>query len=518
MRLLELVEASHRVAATRARREKVAALAELLARLEPAEAAIGVACLSGEVLGGRIGVGPAALHQALAATRPGAPGPTLLEVQAELDLVRAARGPGSGEERLRRLGGLFARSSEVERDFLARWILGELRQGALEGVMEEALARAASVPLALVRRAAMLAGDLVAVGSAALTEGEAGLARFAFTLFRPLQPMLAGSAEDAAEALGELGRAALEYKLDGARIQAHKSGSDVRVFSRLLNDVTPALPEIVEAVRALPARELVLDGEVLALRPNGKPWPFQVTMRRFGRKLDVAALARELPLSVSFFDLVQRDGEALFDRPASERFAALEDALGGAMLVPRLVTDDVDRAEAFLAEALEHGHEGIMAKALDAPYAAGRRGKAWLKVKRPHTLDLVVLAAEWGNGRRQGWLSNLHLGARDEERGGFVMLGKTFKGLTDELLQWQTKELLARELGREGHVVHVAPELVVEIAFGDLQASARYPGGLALRFARVKRYRPDKRAADADTIATARALHERDRPKASEGT
>jgi DNA ligase-1 len=356
----------------------------------------------------------------------------------------------------------------------------------------------------------MLAGDLVAVGSAALVEGEAGLARFAFTLFRPLQPMLAGSAEDAGEALGELGEAALEHKLDGARVQAHKSGADVRIFSRLLNDVTGALPEIVESVRDLPARELVLDGEVLALRPDGKPHPFQVTMRRFGRRLEVEALRAELPLSVSFFDLVYRDGAALFDRPAAERFAALDDALGGGPLViPRLVTASVDEAETFLAGALERGHEGIMAKALDAPYEAGRRGKAWLKVKRPHTLDLVVLAAEWGSGRRRGWLSNLHLGARDEERGGFVMLGKTFKGLTDELLAWQTRELLAREVMRDAHVVHVRPELVVEIAFGDLQASARYPGGLALRFARVKRYRPDKSAAEADTIRTVRELHER---------
>ncbi len=509
MLLSELVSTSRAVGATAARREKVARLAELLARLAPDEAAIGIACLTGEVLGGRIGVGPALIHQVLATTGAGPGGLTLHEVQAELDALRAASGAGSSAERARRLGALLSRTTEPEREFLARLILGELRQGALEGVMEEALAKAAGVSVAAVRRAAMLAGDLVRVGAAALSGGEAALARFSLELFRPVQPMLAGSAEDAGQALAEIEQAALEYKLDGARVQVHKSGSDVRVFSRLLNDVTHACPEIVELARALSARELVLDGEAIALRRDGKPHPFQTTMRRFGRKLEVASARAELPLSVFFFDALQRDGETLIDRPAAERFAALGEAVPAPLVVPRIVTASVEEAEAFLAQALERGHEGVMAKALDAPYEAGRRGKSWLKVKPAHTLDLVVLAAEWGHGRRSGRLSNLHLGARDAEGGGFVMLGKTFKGLTDELLEWQTKELLARELAREGHVVHVKPELVVEIAVNELQASPRYPGGLALRFARVKRYRPDKRPEDADTIATVRTLHER---------
>jgi len=309
-----------------------------------------------------------------------------------------------------------------------------------------------------------------------------------------------------ADALARLGTAALEWKLDGARVQVHKAGGDVRVFTRNGNDVTAAVPEIIDAVRGLPARELVLDGEAIALAPGGAPQPFQVTMRRFGRKLDVDALRAELPLSVFFFDVLRLDGESLVERPARERFAALAGALPSGLIVPRLVTRDAAAAQAFYAEALARGHEGVMAKALDAPYEAGSRGAAWLKVKRAHTLDLVVLAAEWGHGRRRGWLSNLHLGARDPA-GGFVMLSKTFKGLTDELLEWQTRELLAREIGRDDHTVYVRPELVVEVAFNDVQASPQYPGGLALRFARVKRYRADKRAEDADTIDTVRAIY-----------
>ncbi len=509
MLLSEIVAVSREVSATASRREKVARLAESLARLAPEEAAIGIACLTGEVLGGKIGVGPALVHEVLARSDAGPGALTLREVQAELEGIRCLSGAGSLAARAARLAALFSRALEPEREFLARWILGELRQGALEGVMEEALAKAARVPLASLRRAAMLNGDLVRVGTLALAGGEPALADLALELFRPVQPMLAGSAEGTAQALEELGRAAFEYKLDGARVQVHRSGDEVRVFTRLLNDVSPACPEIVDLVRALPARELVLDGEVLALRPDGRPHPFQVTMRRFGRKLEVERARAELPLSVSFFDLLRCDGETLIDRPAEERFRALGQVLPPALVIPRLVTASTDEAERFLARALEHGHEGLMAKSLDAPYEAGRRGKSWLKVKPAHTLDLVVLAAEWGHGRRQGFLSNLHLGARDPERGGFVMLGKTFKGLTDELLAWQTRELLARAIAREGHVVHVWPELVVEIAVNELQASPRYPGGLALRFARVKRYRPDKRAEEADTLERVRALHER---------
>jgi DNA ligase-1 len=514
MQFAELVAVSGAVAETSARKEKVARLAELLGRLAPEERGIGIAYLSGEVPSGKLGVGPALVWECLGSTAAGTGSVELLELQAQLAAMREMRGAGSSAARGTALRALFGRLTQPEREFLGRLIVGELRQGALEGVMEDALAKAANVPLAALRRAAMLSGDLAATGVAALGEGEAALARVGLQLFRPVQPMLADSAEGVPEALEELGGdasepAAFEHKLDGARVQVHKAGGEVRVFTRLLNDVTHACPELVELVRAVPARELVLDGEAIALRADGRPHPFQITMRRFGRKLDVAALRAELPLSVAFFDVLHHDGETLLDRPAQERFARLGDALPAALLVPRIVTADAAEAEAFLAHALAAGHEGVMAKSLAAPYEAGRRGKSWLKLKPAHTLDLVVLAAEWGHGRRKGWLSNLHLGARDAERGGFVMLGKTFKGLTDELLEWQTKELLARELARDEYTVHVRPELVVEIAVNELQSSPRYPAGLALRFARVKRYRPDKRAEDADTIATVRVLHER---------
>jgi DNA ligase-1 len=362
------------------------------------------------------------------------------------------------------------------------------------------------VPVAGVRRAAMLAGNIAVVARVALEEGGAGLARYAVALHRPVQPMLAQPADDMSAAMAQLGTAALEWKVDGARVQVHKSGGEIQVYSRSLNDVTASVPEIVEALQAVPAQELILDGEAVALSPGGAPLPFQVTMRRFGRKLDVARLRLELPLAVFFFDCLYRDGAPLVDRPARERFDALSAALPAPLVVPRLITADTAAAADFYADALARGHEGVMAKALDAPYEAGSRGASWLKVKRAHTLDLVVLAAEWGNGRRRGWLSNLHLGARDPA-GGWVMLGKTFKGMTDALLEWQTRELLAREVSRDAYAVHVRPELVVEIAFNDLQASPHYPGGLALRFARVKGYRPDKRADEADTIETVRALH-----------
>jgi DNA ligase-1 len=318
--------------------------------------------------------------------------------------------------------------------------------------------------------------------------------------------MLADSAAEVVEALEQLGEAAFEYKLDGARVQVHKDGGEVRVYSRALNDVTAAVPELVELVTALPARQLVLDGEALALSPGRRPLPFQVTMRRFGRRLDVPRLRQELPLAVRFFDALLVDGDPLIDRPLAARWSALAAATAEEALVPRLVTGSAAEADAFMARALADGHEGAMAKGLDSLYSAGRRGQEWLKLKPAHTFDLVVLAAEWGSGRRRGWLSNLHLGARDPDRGGFVMLGKTFKGLTDDVLRWQTEALLAREIGRDAHTVHVRPDLVVEIAFSDVQRSPRYPGGVALRFARVKRYRPDKRPEEADTIAQVQAL------------
>jgi DNA ligase-1 len=322
---------------------------------------------------------------------------------------------------------------------------------------------------------------------------------------RPVQPMLAESADGVDAALAELGDAAIEYKLDGARVQVHKEHDEVRVFSRTLRDVTPAVPEIVSLVRALPVRDLVLDGEVIALRPDGSPHPFQVTMSRFGRTREIERSQAGLPLTPFFFDCLYLDGEALLDEPHERRITVLRD-VAGATAMPIAIRPTAEQARAFVREALERGHEGVMAKALSSPYAAGRRGKAWLKIKQARTLDLVVLAAEWGHGRRRGWLSNLHLGARDPERNAFVMLGKTFKGMTDEMLSWQTERLLALEIGRDAYTVHVRPELVVEVAFNEIQQSPVYPGGLALRFARVKRYRTDKSASDADTIGTVRTL------------
>jgi len=336
-----------------------------------------------------------------------------------------------------------------------------------------------------------------------------GLDGFELRVMRPVLPMLAQPGEDVGEALAALGEAALELKLDGARIQAHKAEGEVRIFSRSLQDVTGTLPELVELVRALPAREIVLDGEAIALRKDGSPLPFQTTMRRFGRRLDVEAMRAELPLTGFFFDCILFDGRPFIDAPARERFALLDQTVPEPNRAPRLVTADAAEGEAMFRRVVAQGHEGLMAKSLDAAYEAGSRGSAWLKIKPAHTLDLVVLAAEWGSGRRQGWLSNLHLGAREPRTGGFVMLGKTFKGMTDAMLTSQTEKLLALETARDGHVVHVRPELVVEIAFADVQASPRYPGGMALRFARVKSYRPDKRAADADTIDAVREIFAR---------
>src|SRR6266705_711481 len=483
MLLAELLAASERVAATRSRLAKIDALAQCLRRLEPSEIALGVAYLSGDTRQGRIGIGYATLKEARAAKRASSPRITLAQVDEALASISQIKGEGSAAERQRLLAELFARATAPEQDFLARLLLGELRQGALEGIMLDAIAKAANLPPGRVRAAAMRAGGLAAVAKAALTEGEKGLARFALRVFQPVQPMLAQPAEDVADALERLGTAAFEWKLDGARVQAHKSGGEIRVYTRSFNEVTSAVPEIVEALRDCAARELIADGETIALRPT-------------------------LPLSVFFFDCLLADGTDLTPKPARERFDALAKFLPARILIPRLVTGDKEAAQAFYDEALARGHEGVMAKALDAPYAAGSRGAGWLKIKQAHTLDLVVIAVEWGSGRRKGWLSNLHLGALDPATGDFVMLGKTFKGMTDKMLAWQTERLLALETSREHHVVHVRPELVVEIALNEIQASPHYPGGFALRFARVKRYREDKSAKEADTIKTVRALYE----------
>jgi DNA ligase-1 len=510
MRLVELVETSNAVASVSGRLEKIERLAALLTRLAPDEIAIAVAFLSGSSRQGRIGVGWSVISNAKSAAAPASDSTLeLREVDEAFARIAGTSGGGSTRERARLLGGIFGRATLAEQDFLVRLLFGELRQGALEGVLIEAVARAAQVPATTIRRAAMMAGDLGIVARTALVDGAAALSQVIVSMFRPVQPMLADSAESLDDALTRIDRASLELKLDGARIQVHKAGDEVKVFSRTLREVTGAVPEVVEVVRALPARDVILDGEVIALRPDQTPQPFQITMQRFGRRLDVERLRHDLPLTPFFFDALYLNGDALIDEPQSRRAAVLTDVLPAPFVIPHVVSPTAEQAQAFLDDALRRGHEGAMAKALDAPYAAGRRGQAWLKIKQARTLDLVVLAVEWGSGRRRGWLSNLHLGARDPERNAFVMLGKTFKGMTDEMLAWQTQQFLDREIGRDAHTVYVRPDLVVEIAFNDVQESSQYPGGLALRFARVKRYRTDKTAAEADTFATIQDIYRR---------
>ncbi|HET9663835.1 MAG TPA: ATP-dependent DNA ligase, partial [Burkholderiales bacterium] len=496
--LSDIAAASRHVAQISSRLAKIRELANCLRRVSPGEIPIAIAYLSGDTRQGKLGVAYATLQSVRHQPPARQSSLTLQEVDAQLSALAIVTGKGAAAIREERLASLFERATAEERDFLARLMVGELRQGALKGVMTEAIAAAADIPVAAVRRAAMSAGTLTEVARVALTEGAAGLTRFAIRLMQPVLPMLSQPAQDTDEALERLGHAAFEWKLDGARVQVHKDGDRVGVYTRNLNDVTARVPEIVAAARASPCASLILDGEAIALRADGSPHAFQNTMRRFGRQLEVEALREELPLSVFFFDCLFRDGEVLADHPARERFDALEDSFPSALVIPRIVTSDRTEAAAFFEQALEHRHEGLMAKSLDAPYEAGRRGASWLKIKRANTLDLVVLAAEWGHGRRRGWLSNLHLGARDARNGDFVMLGKTFKGLTDEMLAWQTQELLKREVRRDSWAVYVRPEIVVEIAFNEVQESSQYPGGLALRFARVKAYRPDKRPEEAD--------------------
>ena len=504
MLLAEVAQASSDVAATSSRLAKIDRISSCLRSATPDEVAIAVAYLSGELPQGTVGVGWAALRD------PASPAETstleLLEVDDAITRLKGISGKGSQAARREELATLFARATEAEQRLLVGLFLGELRQGALEGVMAEAVAKAADVPPGAVRRASMFTGDLASIAEIAMREGPSGLDRFRLEPLRPVTPMLAQTAEDVAGALARLGgRASVEWKLDGARIQAHRVGGEVRVFTRNLADISSRVPEIVAAVGGLDVDAIVLDGEAIALRPDGRPEPFQVTMSRFGTK--AAADESSRPLTAFFFDCLHADGGDLVDAPARERLAALDAMLPTDLVVPRLETDDPERAQAFLDDTLACGHEGVMVKSLDAPYEAGRRGAGWLKVKPAHTLDLVVLAAEWGHGRRQGKLSNLHLGARDPEHGSFVMLGKTFKGMTDEMLAWQTEHLLGLATEREGHVVHVRPELVVEVAFDGVQTSTRYPGGVALRFARVKGYRPDKSPVEADTIETVRAIN-----------
>jgi DNA ligase-1 len=506
--LAELVRTSERVGATAARRAKIQELAALLNSLAPEEVSVGVHYLSGEIAQGKIGIGYAAVRAA--ADTPASRSETLsiAEVDRQLNALAEIRGSGSAARRAQVLRELFSRSTRSEQQFLLRLLIGELRQGALAGVMLDAIAAAADLPAAAVRRAAMYGRSLGAVASAAFGGGIAALDKFQLELFSPVSPMLAQTAADVDEALQIIhGLAAFEWKMDGARIQVHKLGDEVRIYTRSLNEIGAAIPEIAERVRAFAERTLVLDGEAIAFDEARRPHPFQVTMRRFGRKLNVEASRETLPIEAYFFDCLRIGDESIAGRPTQVRFEALAKAVPAAMLIPRLVTESESEARAFYVAAIAAGHEGLMAKALDAPYEAGNRGASWLKIKRVHTLDLVVLGAEWGYGRRTGKLSNLHLGALDPATGEYIMLGKTFKGLTDAMLTWQTKEFLAREARRDTGTVYIRPEMVVEIAFSDLQASTRYPGGLALRLARVKRYRDDKRVEDADTMVAVRKIY-----------
>jgi DNA ligase-1 len=500
--LADVVRTSAQVGATSSRLAKTAALAERLRSLEADEVEIALPYLSGDIRQGKLALGYRSLTPGQAAATATL---TLREVDSFFEQLKNSKGKGSSARRAELLKGLFQKATAEEQDFLVRLIVGELRQGALEGVMLEALAAAAGVTALQVRRAAMVAGGIAPVARAALAGGAKGLEQFSIAPMRPILPMLAQPAASTRAAIEALGEAAFEWKLDGARVQVHKSGDEVRVFTRTLNEVTAAVPEVVAAARQAASDALILDGEAIALRSDGRPHPFQTTMRRLGRKADDASLRETLPVSVYFFDCLYHR-QPLVDKPLRDRRRVLEEVIP-TRTSRWVVTADPATAESFYREALDQGHEGVMAKALDGPYEAGRRGSGWLKIKRAHTLDLVVIAAEWGHGRRRGWLSNLHLGARDAD-GDFVMLGKTFKGMTDAMLEWQTKALQARAVKQDEWVVHVRPELVVEIEFSDIQASPHYPAGLALRLARVKRYRQDKRPEEADTIETVRSIHE----------
>jgi len=551
--LAKIASTSAGVAGTPGRRAKIDQIAELLAKVPVDEIPIAVAFLSGDLTQRQIGVGYAALmglqDSAPARFSPSAPARTspaladavaaeeahttpasqasltLTETDAAFEEIGALTGPGSQGRRRELLASLVGRATEDERHFLVRLVAGDLRQGALEGVMTDAVAKAAAVPAAEVRRAHQLRGSLAEVARAALTaapRGEqevvAALRAFTLRVGQPVRPMLAASAPNLDAALAKISPAALEWKIDGIRIQIHRDGDRVRVFTRTLDDITDRVPEIVAMARTLAVSSAVIDGEAVALHPDGRPYPFQVTSARAASQSALAARparggrSATMPLTAYLFDLLHIDGQDLIDQPASERFERLADIAPADALIPRLVTSDSARAAEFFADAIARGHEGLVVKSLGSPYGAGRRGSDWIKVKPRTTLDLVILAAEWGHGRRTGWLSNLHLGARDPDTGGFVMLGKTFKGLTDAMLTWQTQRLLSLSEGTDAAsarpygVVRVRPELVAEIAFDGVQESRRYPGGVTLRFARVLRYREDKNAAEADTIDTVRAL------------
>ncbi|MFG3006744.1 ATP-dependent DNA ligase [Streptomyces calvus] len=512
MLLSRLARVSQEVAATSARTRKIELLAELFREAEPDDVPIVIPYLAGRLPQGRLGVGWKVLGRPVAPAA--APTLTVREVDALLTELGKVSGPGSQAERARLVGALLGASTEDEQRLLFGLLTGEVRQGALDAVAVEGLARATEAPPAEVRRAVMLAGSLHTVAGALLADGPGALERFRLTVGRPVLPMLAHSASSVAEAVEKLGACAVEEKLDGIRVQVHRDGDTVRVHTRTLDDITDRLPEVTAAARGLEGERFILDGEVISFDDEGRPRSFQETAGRVGSRVDVATAAREVPVSPVFFDVLSVDGRDLLDLPLTERHAELARLVPEPMRVRRTLVSgpgDVGAAEAFLAETLERGHEGVVVKGLDAAYSAGRRGASWLKVKPVHTLDLVVLAAEWGHGRRTGKLSNLHLGARTAD-GGFAMLGKTFKGLTDAMLTWQTGRLRELAVDESGHVVTVRPELVVEIAYDGLQRSTRYPAGVTLRFARVVRYREDKRPEEADTVETLLAAHPGVRP------
>ena len=533
MQLCELVATSAQVAASSGRKAKITAIADLLARVPPDEVPIAVAFLSGDLTQRQIGVGYAALMDLSPPDQPASDRPeqrepvlTLRETDDTFEAIGAMLGPGSQAQRRAALAGLIGRATETERQFLFRLIAGELHQGALEGVMIEAVALAAGAPAAEVRRANQLRGSLPQVARAALAAAAVAagngtgpdgvvevLRGFTLAVGQPIKPMLAASAPNVEAALGKISPAALDWKIDGIRIQIHRQGQQVRIFTRTLDDITDRLPEIVTIALGLDVESAVIDAEAIALRPDGRPHPFQITSARAASQLIDGKPVAGVPLTAFLFDLLHLNGADLIDEPATDRFEDLKAIVPPELLIPRLVTADPDEAAAFFAEAIAKGHEGLVVKSIDAPYQTGRRGSDWIKVKPRTTLDLVILAAEWGHGRRTGLLSNLHLGARDPDTGKFVMLGKTFKGLTDAMLRWQTDHLLELadppdqpDVARPYGVVRVRPELVAEIAFDGVQASKRYPGGVTLRFARVLRFRDDKQAAEADTIGMVQAL------------
>ena len=493
----DLVAASEEVAETSSRSSKVAALAELIRRLDSEEVPIAVAFLSGVPRQGRIGIGYAIAY-GVESPSSGSPSLTIDDVDRAITEVQQATGTGSSTLRREILGDVFQKATAKEADFLRRLFTGELRQGALAGLMADAVAKAAGVTGTVVRRALMLSGDLTHTAAIAMQLGEPGLREIGFEIFRPILPMLASSAESVDSAVGGFDQASVEWKLDGIRIQIHRRGDEVRIYTRNLNEITDALPGIVEATRRLPVKQVVFDGEALWMREEG-PGSFQETVSR------IDSDAPPEGVETFLFDLLHIDGDDLLDTPLEERSARLEE-VASRLRIPARFTSSPSEAQRVLDEALAAGHEGIVVKDAASLYAAGRRGKAWRKVKPVRTYDLVVLGAEWGHGRRKGWLSNLHLGARDPATGEFVMVGKCFKGLTDELLRWQTEALLKIETERRGIAVLTRPELVVEVALDGVQVSTRYPGGVALRFARVKSYRPDKSPAEADTIDDLRAL------------